>query len=70
MSRAQTNAFKKLSDRQKVAFLKKLLLDAASDKSPVPANHQKTLDERWHDYKAGKIKKLNLAELERRLDQK
>uniref|UniRef100_UPI0005BB3D39 addiction module protein n=1 Tax=Geminisphaera colitermitum TaxID=1148786 RepID=UPI0005BB3D39 len=36
------------------------------DDAPVPASHQAELDSRWADYKAGKIKRISLAELYRR----
>lgn len=45
-------------------------LDAISDKTPVPASHKKTLDSRWADYKAGKVKRISRAELERWLAKK
>lgn len=36
------------------------------DDAPVPVSHQAELDSRWADYKAGKIKRISLAELYRR----
>ncbi len=37
------------------------------DKSKVPVLHQETLDQRWSDYRSGKVKRISLKELERRL---
>jgi len=70
MTLAQLPALKKLPASEKFALADELWLDAMSDKSTVPAHHKKILDERWRDYKAGKIKTITFAELERRLDKK
>jgi len=70
MTLAQLPALKKLPAREKFALADELWLDAMSDKASVPAHHKEILDTRWRDYKAGKIKTITLAELERRLDKK
>jgi hypothetical protein len=38
-----------------------------SDTVPVSVVHKRLLDARWHTYRSGKIGRITLAELERRL---
>ena len=41
-----------------------------SESMPVAPEHKRILDERWAAYKSGKIKRISMAELNRRLKQK
>jgi hypothetical protein len=47
-----------------------LWFSAVDDRHPVHPMHKKIIDERWSAYKAGKIKRITLAQLEERLKRK
>ncbi|AHF94165.1 hypothetical protein OPIT5_07240 [Opitutaceae bacterium TAV5] len=68
MSLATYPDLQKLTRKQKFELAEDLWLSGVSDRLPVPAEHRKTLDSRWADYKAGKIKRITREELQRRLD--
>ena len=70
MTLAQFPEIKKMTSRQKIRLANEIWLDAMSDEMPVPAAHKKTLDSRWADYKAGKVKTISLEEMKRWLDRK
>lgn len=70
MTLAQFPEIKKMTSRQKIRLANEIWLDAMSDEMPVPAGHKKTLDARWTDYKAGKVKTISLEEMKRRLSKK
>ncbi len=40
---------------------------SVDDSAKVPVWHQETLDQRWNEYRSGKVKRISLKELERRL---
>jgi putative addiction module component len=40
------------------------------DSTQVPVWHQEALDQRWKGYRSGKMKRITLKELERRLSKR
>jgi putative addiction module component (TIGR02574 family) len=60
----------KLPNAQKLTLADELWRSGVSDSMPVPSEHKKVLDSRWADYRAGKIKRISMAELERRVSKK
>lgn len=57
----------KLSKRQRMKLAEELWFSGVDDNLPVNPVHKKILDERWSAYKSGKVKRITLPELERRL---
>lgn len=57
----------KLPKRQRMKLAEELWFSGVDDSLPVSPVHKKILDERWTAYKSGKVKRITLAELERRL---
>jgi putative addiction module component (TIGR02574 family) len=57
----------KLPRKRKFELAEELWLSGVSDRQPVSAQHKQTIDSRWADYKAGKIKRITREELNRRL---
>jgi putative addiction module component (TIGR02574 family) len=57
----------KLSKRQRMKLAQELWVSGADDSLPAGAAHKKILDERWGEYQTGKIRRIPLPELERRL---
>jgi Putative addiction module component len=47
-----------------------LWLSCMDDRSKTPKWHQTTLDQRWSDYRGGKVKRISREELEGRLDKR
>ena len=70
MTLADFPQLKKLPKRQRLQLAEELWLSSVDDTSPVSAAHKKTLDSRWSAYQAGKVSRISLAELERRLAKK
>lgn len=66
MTHASFPELKKLSRRQKLKLADELWQAGVSDSIPVPAEQKKLLDSRWSAYKAGKAKRISMAELNRR----
>lgn len=67
MTLAQFPELTKLSKRQRMKLAEELWFSGVDDSLPVNPTHKKILDERWASYKAGKVKRITLPELERRL---
>ena len=44
-----------------------LWLACMDDRNKTPKWHQGTLEQRWTDYRGGKVERISLKELERRL---
>lgn len=59
--------FPKLPKRQRMKLAEELWFSGVDDSLPVNPAHKKILDERWTAYKSGKVKRITLPELERRL---
>lgn len=57
----------KLPKRQRMKLAEELWFSGVDDSLPVNPAHKKILDERWTAYKSGKVKRITLIELERRL---
>jgi putative addiction module component (TIGR02574 family) len=57
----------KLSKRQRMKLAQELWVSGADDSLPASQAQKKILDERWSEYQTGKIRRLTLPELERRL---
>ena len=57
----------KLSKRQRMKLAEELWFSSVDDTLSVNPVHQDIMDERWSAYQAGKVKRINLAELEHRL---
>lgn len=57
----------KLSKRQRMKLAEELWFSGVDDKLPASPAHREILNERWAAYKTGKIRRIPLSELERRL---
>lgn len=62
-----TRAAKKLPARQRLKLAEEIWLSGVEDKLPVSAAQRQLLDQRWTDYRAGKISRISRSELDRRL---
>lgn len=70
MKLADFPALARLPKRQRLKLAEELWFSSADDDLPVSAEHKTVLDERWEAYKQGRVKRLSLDELERRLRRK
>lgn len=70
MTLARFPELKNLPRSEKMELAEASWQAGVSDSMPVPAEQKKMLDERWSGYRAGKSKRISLAELERRLETK
>jgi len=57
----------KLPKHQRMKLAEELWFSGVDDSLPVSPVQKKILDERWAAYKSGKMKRITLHELERRL---
>lgn len=57
----------RLPKAQRMKLADELWQSSVDDGTKVPAWHKETLDQRWNDYRSGKVKRISLKELERRL---
>lgn len=57
----------KLSKRQRMKLAQELWTSGADDSLPASPAHKEILEERWATYQTGKIRRIPLSELERRL---
>jgi putative addiction module component (TIGR02574 family) len=57
----------RLPKRKRMQLADELWLSCMDDRSKMPKWHQTTLDQRWSAYRDGKVKRISLKELERRL---
>ena len=67
MTLAQFPALQKLPKRQKLRLAEELWRAAVDDALPVRAEDRALLDARWKAYRAGKVQRISLGELERRV---
>ena len=70
MALAQFPELKKLPKRQKLKLAEELWREAVDDGLPVSADDRALLDSRWKAYRAGKVGRITLQELERRVARK
>lgn len=70
MTLAAFPELRKLSNSQRLKLADELWQSGISDSARVPAKQQKKLSERWTAYKSGKIKRISMGELSKRLDTK
>ena len=70
MKLADFPALARLPKRQRLKLAEELWFSGVDDKLQVSAEHKTVLDERWGAYKRGRVKRLSLDELERRLRRK
>ena len=70
MTLASFPQLKKLSKRERLKLAEELWFSGVDDSTPVSPVDKHLLDERWRDYRTGKIKRISLNELERRLKRK
>jgi putative addiction module component (TIGR02574 family) len=61
---------RKLTARQRIKLADELWQSSVSDSARVPPKQQKLLNERWSAYKTGKMKRISIKELSKRLDTK
>lgn len=69
MTLASFPELKKLPTQQKLKLADELWQAGVSDSMPVSAAQKKMLDTRWTAYQSGELKRVSIAELERRLDE-
>ena len=67
---AQFPELKKLPKRQKLKLAEELWREAVGDSVKVSADDRALLDSRWKAYRAGKVARISLQELERRVARK
>ena len=70
MTLAQFPALQKLPKRKKLQLAEELWCAAVDDDVPVSGEDRAILESRWKAYRSGKMKRITLAELERRLARK
>ncbi len=67
MALAQFPELRKLPKRQKLKLADELWRAAVDDRRPVSAEDRALLDSRWKAYRSGKVERISLEELERRV---
>ena len=70
MTLARFPELKKLPRRQRLKLAEELWFSGVEDSVPVGPLDKQLLDHRWRAYRAGKMKRISLSELERRLGRK
>ena len=70
MKLADFPALARLPKRQRLELAEELWFSGVDDSLQVSPEHKTVLDERWEVYKRGRVKRLTLDELERRLRRK
>jgi putative addiction module component (TIGR02574 family) len=70
MTLAAFPELRKLSRSERLKLADELWQSGISDATRVPAKQQKVLTERWTAYKSGKMKRISMKELSKRLDTK
>jgi len=67
MSSTDYPDLERLPKGQRIKLADELWQSSVDDSTKVPVWHQETLDQRWSEYRSGKVKHISLKELERRL---
>jgi len=57
----------RLPKRKRMQLADELWVSCMDDRNKTPKWHQETLEQRWNAYRDGKVKRISLEELERRL---
>lgn len=70
MSLARFPELQKLTGEEKMKLADELWQAGVSDSMPVTAAQKDVLDSRWAAYRAGTMKRISVAELNRRLAKK
>ena len=70
MALARFPELRKLPKRQKLRLAEELWREAVDDTALVSAADRTLLDSRWKAYRAGKVERISLQELERRVARK
>ena len=70
MKLADFPALAKLPKRQRLELAEELWFSGVDDALPVSTRHRAILDERWSAHQKGRVKRVTLSELERRLSGK
>jgi len=70
MKLADFPALAKLPRRQRLELAEELWFSGVDDGWPVSKSHRAILDQRWSAYKKGRVRRLTLSELERRVSRK
>jgi putative addiction module component (TIGR02574 family) len=70
MALARFPELQKLPKRQKLKLAEELWREAVDDTASVSAADRALLDSRWNAYRAGKVERISLEELERRVVRK
>jgi putative addiction module component (TIGR02574 family) len=70
MALARFPELQKLPKRQKLKLAEELWCEAVDDTASVSAADRVLLDSRWKAYRAGKVERISLEELERRVARK
>ncbi len=60
----------KLPKRERLKLAEELWFSGVDDNLPVSSRHRTILDDRWKAYQTGRMKRVSLSELERRLARK
>ena len=68
MTLAAFPELRKLSSSERLKLADELWQSGISDATRVPVRQQKILTERWSAYKSGKMKRISISELSKRLD--
>jgi len=69
MTLASFPELKKLPKEEKLKLADALWQAGVSDSMPVSVAQKKILDSRWAAYRSGALKRVSIAELERKLDE-
>jgi hypothetical protein len=67
MKLAQFPQLQELTRGQKLELAEELWMAALEDTKTLSADHRRLVDERWSKYRAGKVKRLTMNELEQRM---
>ena len=67
MDLAHFPELRKLPKRQKLKLADELWGAGVDDRRPVSAEDRALLDSRWKAYRSGKVERISLEELERRV---
>lgn len=67
MSLADFPDLTRLPKGRRMQLADELWQSCVDDSTQIPRWHQEALQQRWSDYRNGKVKRISLKELERRL---
>jgi putative addiction module component (TIGR02574 family) len=67
MTLAAFPELRKLTASQRISLADELWQSGVSESAPVPSRQQELLNDRWREYRSGKIKRVSMDELSKRL---